>query len=377
MKIALTDQQINGQKEMKKFVEDNIIPNASRYDKEECLDRELIMKLAQKGYLTPTIAESEGGKGMDMVTFGLVNEELGRGCSSVRSLLTVHGMVAVAISRWGNPEQKAYWLPKLSTGEVIGAFALTEPNIGSDAKSIESTAEKCGDNYLLNGKKKWTTFGQLADIFLVIAQCQGKPTAFLVKRDTPGFNIKPIKGMLGIRGSMIAEINMENCRVPEANILGAVGIGLSHVAMSCLDFGRYTIAWGCVGMGRACLEQSINYSRKRKQFGVPLRQHQLIQKMITEMVVDIKAARLLCYNAGWLKAQGDPDSIMETWSAKYFASKAANKAASDAVQIHGANGCNSDYPVERFYRDARIMEIIEGTSQMHEVLISTNAFRGG
>jgi alkylation response protein AidB-like acyl-CoA dehydrogenase len=174
---------------------------------------------------------------------------------------------------------------------------------------------------------------------------------------------------------MIVQLDMKDCNIKKENLVGRVGTGLSHVALSCLDYGRYTIACGCVGAAQACLVESIRYTRKRKQFGSPLRENQLIQKMITEMVVNIKAARYLCYSAGYLKDVGDPDSIMETWTAKYFASTMLGKITSDAVQIHGANGCSSQYPVERYYRDAKINEIIEGTSQMHEVLIATNAIR--
>ncbi|HEX3045086.1 MAG TPA: acyl-CoA dehydrogenase family protein [Bacillota bacterium] len=375
MKIELTEQQQKKKAEFRDFVDQEIIPFAAENDREERISPEMIQKLARKGFLGSMLPKEYSQESMDMVTLGILNEEIGRGCSSVRSLLTVHGMLALALSRWGTPEQKSYWLPKMVTGEVIGAFGLTEPNIGSDAKSVETTAVLTGDTYVLNGKKKWITMGQIADVFLIFAQCEGKPTAFLVEKTSPGFSSQPIHGLLGARASMVAELHLDDCRIPRDNLVGRLGFGLSHVALSALDYGRYTIAWGCVGLGQACLEESIHYARKRKQFGAPLRENQLIQKMITEMVVNVKAARLLCFQAGYLKDVGDPDSIMETWNAKYFASTMVMKVASDAVQIHGANGCCQDYPVERYYRDAKINEIIEGTSQMHEVLIATNAFR--
>jgi alkylation response protein AidB-like acyl-CoA dehydrogenase len=375
MRIELTAEQLNMKDELYEFVEKEIKPHAAQNDRDEYLPPELIKKVADKGYLGSMIPKEYGGMGMDNITLAVLNEEIGSGCSSVRSLLTVHGMVALAILRWGTKEQRDCMLPKLASGEIIGAFALTEPNIGSDAKSIETTAVEDGDHYVINGRKRWITMGQVADVFLLFARCDDKPTAFLVKRDTPGFSSAPIKGLLGARASMIAELNFEDCRIPKENIVGRVGTGLSHVALSSLDYGRYTIALGCVGLAQACLEESVRYARKRKQFGSPLRENQLIQKMISEMVANIKAARLLCYSAGYLREICDPDSIMETWTAKYFASTMVNKVASDAVQIHGANGCHADYPVERYYRDARINEIIEGTTQMHEVLIATNAFR--
>ena len=284
-------------------------------------------------------------------------------------------MAALAIKRWGTNEQKHKWLKKMATGQKIGAFALTESDIGSEANGIKTTAYLSDGFFYLDGKKKWITMGQIADVFLVFAQYNGKPTAFIVERDSPGLAVEPINGLLGIRASMTAALQMNDCRIPNENLVGSIGAGISHVALASLDYGRYSVACGCVGLGQACLEQSIMYARKRKQFGVSIRQHQLIQKMITEMVVDIKAARLMCYNVGYLKDQGDPDSIMETCSAKYFAARMVNKVAANAVQIFGANGCSRDYPIERYYRDAKINEIIEGTSQIHEILIAVNAFR--
>lgn len=375
MKIEFTPEQLKYKEEFRIFVNTVIIPDADRNDRDEQMCSGMYKKMSEKGYMGSMIPSRYGGLEMDMITLGLLNEEFGRGCSSARSLLTVHGMVALAINKWCAQEQKDYWLSKMASGEVIGAFGLTEPNVGSDAKSVETTAVLDGDYYILNGRKKWITMGQIADLFLIFARCEDKPTAFLVERKSPGFSTKPIKGLMGARASMIAEVIMENCRIPKENIIGAVGTGLSHVAMSSLDYGRYTVACGCVGLAQACLVESLRYARKRRQFGQALRKNQLIQKIITEMVVNIEAARLLCLNAGYLKEIGDPESIMAIWNAKYFASKMAVQVASDAVQIHGANGCCRDYPVERYYRDAKINEIIEGTTQMHEVMIATNAFR--
>jgi alkylation response protein AidB-like acyl-CoA dehydrogenase len=373
--MEFTSEQQAIQSEIQSFVAGEIIPEAREFDARGALTPDIIPKLGQMGYLGALLPEEYGGRGMNMLTLAIMHEEIGRGCSSVRSLLTVHGMTALAILKWGTPAQRDYWLNKLATGSAIGAFALTEPNVGSDAKSIETTAIPVADDYVLNGKKRWITFGQIADVFLLFARLDGKPTAFLVEKNSPGFSIKPVSGLLGLRASGTAELEMVECRIPKENLLGGPGFGLSHVALHSLDYGRYSIACGSVGIGQACLDECIQYARKRKQFGEPLRHHQLIQKMITEMVVNVKAARLLCYNAGYLKDNGDPDSIMETWNAKYFASTMLEKITSDAVQIHGANGCSSEYPVERYYRDAKIMAIIEGTTQMHEVLIATNAFR--
>lgn len=373
--LNISTQQRSLQKEFRAFVDEVVVPCARESDRTERLSPEVVRKMAEKGYIGSMISREYGGMGLDMVTLGLLNEEFGRGCSSIRSLLTVHGMVALAISRWGTYEQKEQWLGRMASGEAIGAFALTEPHVGSDAKSIETSAVLFEDHYMINGRKKWITMGQIADVFLIFAQCNGKPTAFLVDKRTEGFSIKPISGMMGARASMLAELTFDQCRVPRENRLGGEGSGLSHIALSCLDYGRYTIAWGCVGLGQACLEESLRYANTRRQFGELLSSNQLIQKMITEMVVDIQAARLLCLNAGYLKEQSDPDSIMETWNAKYFASRMINKVANDAVQIHGANGCHNGYPIERFYRDSKLNEIIEGTTQMHEIMIGSHASR--
>ncbi|MCK4258237.1 MAG: acyl-CoA dehydrogenase family protein [Halanaerobiales bacterium] len=375
MKIELTDDQLKKQMEFHQFVDDYIVPGATESDKEEKMNPVVLEKLIETGYIGSMLPKKYGGLGMDMVTLGILIEELARGCSSARILLTVHGMVALGIMRWGSKEQKEFWLPKLAKGEKIGAFGLTEPDVGSDAKNVESTAERDGDFYIINGQKKWISMAQIADVFLIFAQCEGQPTAFLVEKDTEGLSINPMKGLLGYRSSMVGEVKMENCRIPVGNILCKVGAGLSHVALSCLDYGRYTVAWGCVGLGQACFEESVKYAKTRKQFGAPLQENQLIKKMITEMIVNVKAARQLCYKAGYLKDIGDPDTIMETWVAKYFSSNMITKVASDAVQIHGGNGCHNSYPIERFFRDAKINEIIEGTSQMHEILIASYAFR--
>ena len=374
MKIELTSQQQNARMEFRSFADEAIRPFADQFDREERLPAELIDKLARRKYLGITIPEEYGGLGTDLITFGLLNEEIGRACSSTRSLLTVQGMAAFAILRWGNPQQKNYWLPRLASGQSLAAFALTEPDVGSDAKHIETTAEPRGDFYVLNGRKKWITFGQIADLFLAFARCNEKPVAFLVEKTSQGLSTKPICGMLGTRASMIAEVHLDECRVPKENLLGGLGFGFSAVALSALDLGRYSVAWGSVGIGQACLEASLKYASERKQFGEPLKHHQLIQEMIANMVTQVKAARLLCYYAGYLKDVDDPGSTAETLIAKYFASTMAPRVASDAVQIHGGNGCSSDYPVQRYLRDAKVMEIIEGSNQMQQIMISANAY---
>jgi alkylation response protein AidB-like acyl-CoA dehydrogenase len=374
MEIELTSQQVQEQALFRAFVSEEIAPYADQYDQAECMPNEVIKKLAEIGYLGAIVPKEQGGQGMDAITFGLLCEEVGRASASLLSLLTVHGMVCQAIMKWGSASQKTNWLPKLATGETIGAFGLTEPNVGSDAKSVETAAVLSNNSYVLNGEKKWISFGQVANLFLIFAQCDGKPSAFLVERERTGFSTEPLKGLLGFRSAMIAKVFMNECRIPAENLVGRVGFGFSHVASTALDHGRYCVAWGCLGLGQACLNACLSYTSERKQFGSFLKGHQLIQQMIAEMITNLKAARLLCYHAGYLKDKGDPSLIMETSIAKYFASRMVNKIADDAVQIHGANGCSSDYPVQRYLRDAKIMEIIEGSTQMQQIIIAKSGY---
>lgn len=373
MKIELTPEQSADQAAFRAFVDAEIFPHADQFDRQESIPSTLIEKIGKEGYLGLNLPVQHGGAGKDTITLGLLHEETGRACSSVRSLLTVHGMVAQAVLRWGGGLLKERWLRRLSRGEVIGAYGLTEPNVGSDAQSVETQAERVRDLYVLNGRKKWISFGQIADVFLIFARCQGKPSAFLVERETPGLSIKPILGMLGTRAAMLAEVYLKDCRIPQDNLIGREGFGFTHVLPATLDFGRYSVACGCVGIAQACLDACVRYTGERKQFGSYLKDHQLIRQMITDMVVNIKAARLLCYQAGYYKDAGDPRTLTETLIAKYFASTMATRVASNAVQIHGAHGCSSESSVQRYLRDAKVMEIIEGSTQILEVAIAQNA----
>jgi alkylation response protein AidB-like acyl-CoA dehydrogenase len=357
--------------EVRSFVEAEIAPHADRWDREGAIPAGLIGELRRRGYLGSNVAGEHGGLGRDMITYGLLTEEIGKGCSSVRSLLTVHDMVAHAIQRWGSQAQRERWLPAMARGEILGALALSEPGAGSDAKSVETTATAAdgGDAWVLDGRKKWTTFGQLAGLFLVLAQADGKPTAFLVERETPGLTVKPLAGITGTRASMLAEIFLDGCRVPKGNLIGRPGFGLSAVVSAALEHGRYSVAWGSVGVGQACLDASRAYAAGRRQGGGPIADHQLIRRMLTNMIVEVRAARLLCLRAGWLRDQGDPGASGEIMVAKYYASTMATRAANDAVQIHGANGCSEEYPVGRYLRDSRVLEIIEGSTQIQQITI--------
>lgn len=374
MKLELSAEARAARAEFRAFVAAEIAPHAGRWDREEAIPLDLVGQLRQRGYLGSNVPREHGGLGLDMVTYGLLTEEIAKGCSSVRSLLTVHDMVAHAIHRWGSRAQRGEYLPALARGEILGALALSEANAGSDAKSVEATAWLDGETWVLDGRKKWTTFGRIAGLFLVLAQARtegkdGQPTAFLVERESPGLTVRPLEGVWGTRASMLAEIDLDGCRVPRENLLGRVGFGVSHVMAAALEQGRYSVAWGGVGLGQACLDACRSYAAGRRQFGVPLADHQLIRRMLTEMIVNVRAARLLCLRAGYLRETGDPGAFMETMVAKYFASTAATRIANDAVQIHGANGCTDDYPVGRYLRDSRVLEIIEGSTQIQQITI--------
>lgn len=369
MKLELTPEERAARSEFRAFAAEHVVPHADRWDREQAVPREVIERLAAEGLLGSNIPSDYGGVGRDMITYGLLTEEIGRGCSSLRSLLTVHDMVAHAVERWGSREHKERYLPRLAKGEILGALALSEPNAGSDAKSVETVAASDGDAWVLTGTKKWTTFGQLAGLFLVLAQHESQPTAFLVEREAPGLSIRPLSGLHGTRASLLAEITFDGCRIPKDQLLGRVGFGVSHVVAAALEHGRYSVAWGAVGVAQACLDASLTYARSRKQFGSLLFDHQLIRAMLADMITNVRAARLLCLRAGHLRQTGDPGAFMEVMVAKYFAANTAAKTANDAVQIHGANGCSADYPVARYLRDSKVFEIIEGSTQIQQITI--------
>jgi hypothetical protein len=373
--VTLSTAETARRDEFRSFARAEIAPRAAAFDRAGAVDEDLLTKLAGAGYLGATIADDHGGPGMDDVTFGLLCEEIGAACSSVRSLLTVQNMVARAVARWGDGGQRRAWLPRLASGDAVAAFCLTEPKTGSDAGSVETSFEDAGDDWVVTGKKLWVTFARRADVFLVVGRAPAGPVAALVPRDAPGLTLHPAEGLLGLRAAMLAEVRLEHCRVPKTTTVGRPGFGFSHVASVTLDHGRYSVAWGCVGIARACLEASVAYASERVQFGVPLKEHQLIRRMITDMKVDTDAARLVCIEAGRLRAASDPRSITATMAAKYTASKILPAITNDAVQVHGANGVDPAYAVERHFRDAKIMQIIEGTDQMHQLNLAETAFR--
>jgi glutaryl-CoA dehydrogenase (non-decarboxylating) len=370
MKLELTPEQRQLRSEVREFVQREVAPHAARFDREEAISREVIDQLNDHGWLGSIVPKELGGLGLDMISYGILTEEIGRGCSSTRSLLTVHDMCAKGILRWGSQVQKDRYLGRLAKGEILGAFALSEPNAGSDAKGIATTAVLDGDSYVLNGHKKWITYGQIADLFLLFAQFEDKPTAFLIERDTPGFSATPMRGLLGTRASMLATLDLKDVRIPVDALVGRPGFGVSHVVGAALEQGRYSVACGSVGIAQACLEESLSYARERQQFDRPLFDHQLVRAMLSDMIASVRAARLMCMRAGYLRDQNDPGSFAETMIAKYIASTTATKVATDAVQIHGGNGCHEDFAVSRYFRDAKVMEIIEGSTQIQQFTIA-------
>ncbi|MET8578125.1 acyl-CoA dehydrogenase family protein [Streptomyces sp. NPDC005012] len=371
---GLTAEQRQAAKEFRAFAEHRVAPHADTWHRAQRTPPEIVRLLADEGLLGLPVPRAYGGGGCDAVTLGLLAAELGRACSSVRSLLTVHTMVAHAIARWGSRELKETWLPRLARGETVAALAVSEPDAGSDAAGVTTRVERDGDTWTVDGRKRWITYGETADLFLVVGRGEEGPTALLVERDTPGLSTTLIEDMIGIRASMTADVRLDGCRVPAGNLLARPGLGVSHVVGAALDLGRYTVGWGCVGILDACLEASVDYAGRRRQFGALIKEHQLVRRMISDMYTNARAARLLCLEAGRLRDERDPGALAATSTAKYFAATAAGRAAADAVQIHGANGCSSDYPVQRLLGDSRVMEIIEGSAQLHQVGLAEYAF---
>lgn len=357
-------------RELRAFTDRAVAPQAEERDREQRLEPEVVRELARARLLVPELASARGGRDFSAAALGLLMEELGRTCSSVRSLVTVHGMVAHVIARWGSPAQRDTWLSRLARGEWLGALALSEPEIGSALADVQTRAVRDGDDYVVTGTKQWITCGQLAEGFLLLAGSDAGPLTLLVRRGTPGLSIEPIQGMLGTRGSMLATLRLRACRVPVAEAIGRPGMGLGWVASAALDHGRFTVAWGAVGIAQACLEAAVQHATSRRQFGVPLIEHQLVRRMISEITTEVRAARLLCLHAARLRQAGHPDSVAETSVAKHFAARTAMRAAHDAVQVHGALGCSEQRSVQRHFRDAKIMEIIEGSNEMHQLHIA-------
>jgi alkylation response protein AidB-like acyl-CoA dehydrogenase len=373
MDFDLTEEQKMIQDTIRKFATEEIAPVASENDKKAQFPRDIFMKLAELGFMGTPIPEEYGGAGFDFISHAIVAEEIGRVDSSLRGTYSVQvSLVELPLNKYGNEEQKKKYLTKLTSGEWIGCFGLTEPNAGSDPASMISTAKEDGDFYILNGQKTWITNAGIADVAIVYAKTDPNAgakgiTAFIVEKDFEGYSTRDLHDKLGLRASNTGEIFLEDCRVPKENILGELNKGFK-IALGTLDFGRYTVAAGCVGLAQGCIDICKAYAKERIQFDKPIASFQLVQQMIADMVVECEAGRLLVYRAGHLKNKGEPNT-RETSIAKYYCSEMANRVAYKAIQIHGGYGFSGEYDVERFYRDARINTLYEGTSQIQQLII--------
>ncbi|MBX9426137.1 MULTISPECIES: acyl-CoA dehydrogenase family protein [Streptomyces] len=373
MDLALSEEQEAVRRLAEDFVAREVTPHAVAWDRAEEVDRAIVKKLGAVGFLGLTLPEEYGGSGGDHLAYCLVTEELGRGDSSVRGIVSVSlGLVAKTIASWGSEEQKRAWLPRLASGEALGCFGLTEPGTGSDAGNLATRAVRDGDDYVLDGTKMFITNGTWADVVLLFARTGEAPghkgvSAFLVPADTPGLTRRPVHGKLGLRGQATAELVLDGVRVPAAALLGPEGKGFT-VAMSALAKGRMSVAAGCVGIAQAALDAAVRYAGEREQFGKPIASYQLVQELISDIAVDVDAARLLTWRVADLVDRGQ-DFATAASKAKLYASEAAVRAANNALQVFGGYGYIDEYPVGKLLRDARVMTLYEGTTQIQKLII--------
>ncbi|TQL68553.1 alkylation response protein AidB-like acyl-CoA dehydrogenase [Nocardioides albertanoniae] len=370
--LSLTDEQVAFQKLAREFLDKEVVPHRAEWDRRESVDTAIIAKMGELGFFGLTVPEAYGGLGGDYITYCLALEELGRADSAVRGIVTVSmGLCGKIILAHGSEEQKQEWLPGITSGTKLGCFGLTEPDTGSDAGNLKTRAVRDGGDWVINGSKIFITNGTWADVCLLFARTgEDGPrgvSAFLVPSDAPGFERTEIKGKLGLRGQATASLSLEDVRVPASALVGEEGRGFTY-AMESLDKGRISVAAGCVGIVQACLEAVVGYSTERTQFGKPLASFQMVQDMIAEISVDADAARLLTWRAASLLESGEAYGTAAS-KAKLFASEAAVKAANLAIQAFGGYGYVDEYPVQKLMRDARVMTLYEGTSQIQKLLI--------
>ncbi|MEU7343294.1 MULTISPECIES: acyl-CoA dehydrogenase family protein [Streptomyces] len=373
MNLELSEEQEAVRRLAEEFVAREVAPHVVAWDRAENVDRSIVKKLGALGFLGLTVPEEYGGSGGDHLAYCLVTEELGRGDSSVRGIVSVSlGLVAKTIASWGSEEQKRQWLPRLTSGEAIGCFGLTEPGTGSDAGNLATRAVRDGGDYVINGTKMFITNGTWADVVLLFARTNDAPghrgvSAFLVPADTPGLTRRTIHGKLGLRGQATAELVLEDVRVPASTLLGPEGKGFT-VAMSALAKGRMSVAAGCVGIAQAALDAAVRYAGEREQFGKGIAGHQLVQELLSDISVDVEAARLLTWRVADLIDRGQEFATAAS-QAKLYASEAAVRCANNALQVFGGYGYIDEYPVGKLLRDARVMTLYEGTSQIQKLII--------
>ena len=372
--LALSEEQELTQRAARDFSTEKILPRAAEIDEQGKIPPEILREMAALGFMGSYVPERYGGAGLDAVSNALIVEEINRACASTGVVLCTHMSLAVdPILHHGSEAQKEKYLPKLARGEWIGCFALSEPASGSDAAAMRTSARRDGDDWVLNGTKNFITNGSLSNVAIVFAQTAPAQkrkgiAAFIVEKGTPGFSVGKLEKKLGIRGSDTAQLIFQDARVPAANLLGEVSEGYK-IALSTLDGGRISIAAQAVGIARACLEDALAYAKQREAFGKKVADFQAIQWMLADMATEIDAARLLTWRAAAMKDAGE-DYILAAAEAKLFASDIAVKASRDCVQIFGGYGYLKDFPAERHYRDAKITEIYEGTSEIMKLVIA-------
>jgi alkylation response protein AidB-like acyl-CoA dehydrogenase len=370
--FQLSDEQQLIRETARSFCARELAPHTAEWDRNEAVDRAVVGKLAELGFLAAALPEEYGGMGLDMVSYTLVVEELGRTDSNIRGIVSVsNGLYGKSVAQWGNDEQRARLLPSLAAGAELGCYALTEPGAGSDPGSLETRAERDGDGWLISGQKIFITLGSWAATALVFART-GEPgprgiTCFAVPTSADGFEARPIKGKLGLRAQDTAELFLDEVRVGGDAVVGEVGAGFK-VAMSALDHGRISLAAGCVGIAQGCLDASVAYTKERRQFGRSVASFQLVQELLADIAVETEAARLLVWRAAATADSGERHTVEASY-AKYFASEVAVRAANAAVQAHGGYGYVDEYPVGKYLRDARVTTLYEGTSQIQKLLI--------
>ena len=349
--------------------------DAAGWDERGVLPVSVREDVARSGWFGTDLPAEYGGGGGSQAELGELCAEIGAVCSSVRGLVTVQGMVSAVIARWGNAEQRADWLPALADGAELAGFAATEPGAGTELSAVDTQLERAGGLITVTGEKRWVTFGQAATVFLVLGKLGGRPATVLVEAGRAGVTTEPVCGQLGLRAAMIAHVRFDGVRVPAGNLLAPPGFGLSHVTATALDHGRFTVAWGCAGMAAGCVDDAVGYTARRHQAGAPLARHQLVRSMLAGMVVDTTAARQLCLAAARTRDAGEPGAVAATVMAKYAAARTAASASRDAVQLLGSAGCAPDSRAGRFFRDAKVMQIIEGSDQVSELHIADHLLR--
>lgn len=372
MDLSLSEEQQAFRALARDFLEREAVPHRMQWDRDESVDLAIVPKMAELGFFGLTIPEHYGGVGGDYVTYSLAMEELGRADSALRGIVSVSsGLVGKSILDHGTEEQKQEWLPQLAAASKLGCFGLTEPGHGSDAGNLTTRATRDGDDWVLDGQKVFITNGTWADVALILARTSDDGprgiTAYLVPTNTPGFEAREIHGKLGLRGQATAELFLQGVRVPDSARLGEVGQGFK-IAMGTLDKGRLAVASSCVGIVQGCLEASVAYATERTQFGRPIASFQLVQDLIADISLDADAARMLAWRCADLIDRGEPFGTAAS-KAKLFASEAAVRAAGNAIQVHGGAGYVDDFPVAKYLRDARVMTLYEGTSQIQKLLI--------